>query len=71
MDENCSVCVNYHEVCPTCKKNGVKIKGCVEDKKQHWHDNGGYVRDPDDKQFTYCQPVEMEKLEEIPDAICI
>ena len=27
------------------------MKGCVaEDKKQGWHDNGGYVQDPGEKQ---------------------
>ena len=48
MDEKCSICKNYNEVCPTCKKYG-QLKGCVEDKKSGWHDNGGYVPDPDEK----------------------
>ena len=49
MDEKCSICKNYYEVCPTCKVRGVKLKGCVEDKTQGWHDNGGYLPDPDEK----------------------
>ena len=53
MDEKCSICANYYEVCPSCKVHGVKLKGCVEDKKPGWHDNGGYVSAPDEeKQST-------------------
>lgn len=48
MEKQCDVCKNYYEVCPTCKKYG-QLKGCVEDKKSGWHDNGGYVPDPDEK----------------------
>ena len=33
MDEKCSICANYYEVCPNCKKEWVKLKGCVEDSK--------------------------------------
>jgi hypothetical protein len=40
MDEKCSICANYYEVCPNCKKEWVKLKGCVEGKKSGWHDNG-------------------------------
>ena len=30
------------------------MKGCViEDKKHGWHDNGGYVEDPNDKQSNF------------------
>jgi hypothetical protein len=49
MDERCSICANYYEVCPNCKKEWVKLKGCVEGKKSGWHDNGGYVPDSDEK----------------------
>ena len=49
MDEKCSICANYYEVCPNCKKEWVKLKGCVEGKKSGWHDNGGYVPDSDEK----------------------
>ena len=50
MDKkNCSVCSQDYEVCKNCEKYG-QMKGCVvEDKTQGWHDNGGYVEDPNDK----------------------
>ena len=49
MDKkNCSVCSQDYEVCKNCEKYG-RMKGCVvEDKEQGWHDNGGYVEDPND-----------------------
>ena len=53
MDEKFSICANYYEVCPNCKKEWVKLKGCVEDKKSGWHDNGGYVPDSDEKKTEY------------------
>ena len=48
MDEKCSVCSNVYEICGSCRKFG-QLKGCTEDKKQGWHDNGGYQPDPDEK----------------------
>ena len=47
MDKkNCSVCSQTYEF----GKNCGRMNGCVvEDKKQGWHDNGGYVEDPNDK----------------------
>ena len=42
-------CKNYYEVCSNCKKYGENLKGCVEDKKRGWHDNGGYLPDADEK----------------------
>ena len=50
MDHKCSVCSNYYEVCSSCLKSGVKLRGCVEDKKQGWHDNGGFVSDSNEKE---------------------
>ena len=49
MDQKCTICQNYYEVCPNCKKNGEKLKGCVEDKDRGWQDNGGYVSDGNEK----------------------
>ena len=47
MDKkNCSICSQTYEFCKNCEKYGW-MKGCVvEDKKQGWHDNSGYVEDP-------------------------
>ena len=53
MDEQCSICKNYYEVCSTCKERGMKLKGCVEDKQRGWHDNGGYLPDADEKNEKY------------------
>ena len=49
MEKQCNICKNYYEVCSSCKKYGENLKGCVEDKKPGWHDNGGYVPDKDEK----------------------
>ena len=50
MDKKkCSICSQDYEVCKNCEKYG-QMKGCVvEDKTKGWHDNGGYVEDPNDK----------------------
>ena len=53
MDEQCSICKNYYEVCSTCKERGMKLMGCVEDKQRGWHDNGGYLPDADEKNEKY------------------
>ena len=49
MEKQCNICKNYYEVCSSCKKYGENLKGCVEDKQRGWHDNGGYVKDEDEK----------------------
>ena len=49
MDHKCSICANYYETCSSCKERGVKLKGCVEDKGEGWHDNGGYLEDSDEQ----------------------
>ena len=61
MDEKCSICANYYEVCASCKARGVNLKGCVEDKKQGWHDNGGYVSDADEKKKSTGSWVKSKK----------
>ena len=49
MDKkNCSVSSKDYEVCKNGEKYG-QMKGCVVEDTQGWHDNGGYVEDPNDK----------------------
>ena len=52
MSEQCQICSNHYEVCSSCKKAPTKMKGCVEDKKTGWHDNGGYMKDSEKDQKT-------------------
>ena len=51
MSEQCPICSNHYEVCPSCEKAPTKMKGCVEE-KTGWHDNGGYVKDSEKDQNT-------------------
>ena len=52
MDEKCDICGNFYEVCEVCKKYGVNLKGCVEDKKTGFHDNGGYIPDSEEESYN-------------------
>jgi len=41
------------------------MKGCLEDKKQVWHDNGGYVPDADEKKGNTGSWLKWKKMDGI------
>ena len=50
MSRRCSVCNNLYEICESCEKAPRRLVGCVEWKRDGYHDNGGFeADDPKDK----------------------
>ena len=45
MSKRCSVCQNLYEICVSCKQSSHRLVGCLEQKAQGFHDNGGFEGD--------------------------
>ena len=45
MSKRCSVCQNLYEICVSCEQSSRRLVGCVEQKAQGFHDNGGFEGD--------------------------